>query len=220
MTARRLWGLTVALVMAARIAAAGDDLRIVVEVQNSGGLRSADAVMFEGRQIGEVTDVGFGERDTVDVTLRIDAAEKSRIRKSGTFAVNDAVNGKRPNIEYFVIDAKSAPAQPNERFQAARSVAEVWLRRGRISADELSRAMSQGVDQFRRNLEQLQRSPEWAKFKDQLARLSAQLTVTGAELARLLNEQLPKLQRELDDLYSQYQREIEKAQRERTPAPY
>ena len=41
----------------------------------------------------------------------------------------------------------------------------------------------------------------------------------GAELSRLLNEQLPKLQKELDDLYSEYQREVDKAERERRPTP-
>jgi ABC-type transporter Mla subunit MlaD len=79
--------------------------------------------------------------------------------------------------------------------------------------------MAQGVEQFRRNLEELRRSPEWAKFKDQVARLSAQLTATGAALTQLLGEQLPKLQKELDDLYAEYQKELEKARRERTPAP-
>ena len=128
--------------------------------------------------------------------------------------VNEAVEGGRPSIEYFVIDAKSPLAEPSMRFQGGTFLAEVWLRRGRISADELARAMSQGVEQFRRNLEELQRSPEWGKFKDdQVARLSAQLTVTGGELTRLLNEQLPKLQKELDDLYAQYQKELRRRSR-------
>lgn len=173
--------------------------------------------MFEAKRIGDVTDVGFGERDTVEIKIAIDAAAREQIRRSGTFVVNEAVAGGRPSIEYFVIDAKSPLAEPSMRFQGARSLAEVWLRRGRISADELARAMSQGVEQFRRNLEELQRSPEWGKFKDQVARLSAQLTVTGGELTRLLNEQLPKLQKELDDLYAQYQKELRKAESERTP---
>lgn len=175
--------------------------------------------MFEAKRIGDVTDVGFGERDTVEIKIAIEAAAREQIRRSGTFVVNEAVAGGRPSIEYFVIDAKSPLAEPNMRFQGARSLAEVWLRRGRISADELARAMSQGVEQFRRNLEELQRSPEWGKFKDQVARLSAQLTVTGGELTRLLNEQLPKLQKELDDLYAQYQKELQKAESERTPTP-
>jgi ABC-type transporter Mla subunit MlaD len=196
----------------------GRSLPLLVEVESSKGLKTGDAVVFEGRQIGEVEEVGFGEH-TVDVRVTIDGKEREHIRKSGTFVVNDPVGGKRPTIEYFVIDAKGPIAEPGARFQAVRSVAEVWLRRGRINADELSRSMSQGVEQLRKNLEQLRRSPEWSKFKDQVARLSAQLNVTGAELARLLNDQLPKLQQELDDLYLQYQRELEKAEREHQPTP-
>ena len=193
-------------------------LPVVVEVESSKGLKPGDAVMFEGRRIGEIDDVGFGDH-TVDVHIRIDDEQRESIRKSGTFVVNDPVAGKRPTIEYFVIDAKSPPAEPQARFQAVRSVAEVWLRRGRINADELSRSMSQGVDQLHKNIEELRRSPEWAKFKDQLARLSARLTVTGTELARLLNDQLPKLQHELDDLYLQYQMELDKAEKEQRAKP-
>jgi hypothetical protein len=79
--------------------------------------------------------------------------------------------------------------------------------------------MSQGVDQFRKNLEQMRQSPEWAKLKDQVARLSAQLTVTGDELTRLLNDQLPKLQKDLDDLYGEYQRDLDQEQRSREKKP-
>jgi ABC-type transporter Mla subunit MlaD len=219
MIGRLATGLALALVLTARVASPRD-LPLVVDVDNSKGLRAGDAVMFEGRRIGEVRNVGFGEHDTVEIAITIDAKEREHVRKGGTFVVIQSA-GKRPNIEYFVIDAKSPPAEPNARFQGMRSVAEVWLRRGRISGEELSRAMSQGVEQFQRNLEELRRSPEWGKFKDQVAKLSAQLTVTGAELNRVLNEQLPKLQKELDDLYSEYQKELDKAERERraTPAP-
>ena len=220
MNARRPVCLATGLVLGARLALAAS-LPLVVDVDNSRGLKTGDPVISEGKEIGQVSDVGFGKHDTVEVHLRIDAEHRDRIRKSGTFVVNEPVGGKRPSIEYFSFDPKSPVAEPNTRFQGAHSVAEVWLRRGRISADELSRAMSQGVEQFHRNLEELRRSPEWSKFKDQFAKLSAQLTVTGTELARLLNEQLPKLQKELDDLYDQYRREVEQQerQRQRTPAP-
>jgi ABC-type transporter Mla subunit MlaD len=219
MIARSARWAALTLGLAVRFALAANDLPLTIDVENSKGLKAEDSVMFEGKPIGRVDNVGFGDRDTVEIGVTIDATERGRIHESGAFVVNDPVAGQRPNVEYFVIDARSPLAEPNSRFQGVRSVAEVWLRRGRISADELSRAMSQGVEQFRRNLEELRRSPEWAKFKDQVARLSAQLTVTGTELTRLLSEQLPKLQKELDDLYAEYQKQLEKAQRERSPAP-
>jgi ABC-type transporter Mla subunit MlaD len=218
MTARRALWFAAAMLFVARLTFASN-LPLVVEVENSKGLKAGDAVMFEGRRIGEVTRVGFGDHDTVEIHVQIDGKEREHVRKSGMFVVNDPVAGKRPTIEYFVIDDKGPLAEPGSRFRGARTVAEVWLRRGRISADELSRSMSQGVEQFKKNLEQLRQSPEWSKFKDQVARLSAQLTVTGSELTRLLNEQLPKLQKELDDLYLEYQQEVEKAERERRPTP-
>jgi ABC-type transporter Mla subunit MlaD len=208
-----------ALGLAVRLASAASDLPLTIDVDNSKGLKSGDSVVFEGKPIGRVADVGFGDRDTVEIRVMIDAPERGRVHQAGAFVVNEAVAGQRPTVEYFVIDASSPLAEPNARFEGLRSVAEVWLRRGRISADELSRAMSQGVEQFRRNLDELRRSPEWAKFKDQVAQLSAQLTATGAALTQLLSEQLPKLQKELDDLYAEYQKQLEKAQRERTPAP-
>jgi len=209
-----------ALALLAVVAYAAGGLPIVAEVENSKGLKPGDTVLFEGKPVGEVDKVGFGEHDVVEVKMRIDADESDRILKGGVFVVNDAANGKRPTIEYFVLDAKSPPAAPGTRFPGLRSVAEVWLRRGRISADELSRAMSQGVDQFHKNLEELRQSPEWAKFKDQVAKLSAQLAVTGKEIQRLLDDQLPKLQKELDDLYAEYQDEVEKQERaKKTPTP-
>jgi ABC-type transporter Mla subunit MlaD len=214
---RALW-VAATLLFVSRLAHASD-LPLAVEVESSKGLKAGDAVVFEGRRIGEVTKVGFGEHETVEVDVKIDAKEREHIRKTGTFVVNEPVGGKRPTIEYFVLDDRGPLAEHGARFQGMRTVAEVWLRRGRISADELSRSMSQGVDQFKKNLEQLRQSPEWSKFKDQVARLSAQLTVKGAELSRLLNEQLPKLQKELDDLYLEYQQEVEKAEREQRPTP-
>jgi ABC-type transporter Mla subunit MlaD len=219
MIVRRAAWIALGLMTAAGLASAVGDLPLTVDVENSKGLKAGDSVVFEGRPIGHVDDVGFGARDTVEIRMTIDASERDRIHESAAFVVNEAAAGRQPNVEYFVIDAKSPLAAPNARFEGFRSVAEVWLRRGRISADELSRAMAQGVDQFRRNLEELRRSPEWAKFKDQVARLSAQLTVTGEQLTRLLNEQLPKLQKELDDLYAEYQKELEAAMREPSPAP-
>jgi ABC-type transporter Mla subunit MlaD len=201
MIVRRASWLAFGLATAAAWALAAGDLPLTIDVANSKGLKTGDAVMFEGKPIGHVDDVGFGARDTVEIHVTIDAAERARIHQSGAF------------------DAKSPLATPHTRFQGLRSVAEVWMRRGRISADELSRAMSQGVEQFRRNLEALRRSPEWEKFKDQVARLSAQLTATGEQLTRLLNDQLPKLQKELDDLYAEYLKDLEKARSERSPTP-
>jgi ABC-type transporter Mla subunit MlaD len=219
MIVRRASWLALGFVTAAAWALAASDLPLIIDVENSKGLKTGDAVVFEGKPIGRVDGVGFGERDTVEIHVAIDASERGRIHESGTFVVSEPAAGRRPNVEYFVIDAKSPLATPNTRFQGLRSVAEVWMRRGRISADELSRAMSQGVEQFRRNLEALRRSPEWEKFKDQVARLSAQLTTTGEQLTRLLNDQLPKLQKELDDLYAEYLKDLEKARSERSPTP-
>jgi ABC-type transporter Mla subunit MlaD len=219
MIIRRASWLALGLVTAAAWALAAGDLPLTIDVANSKGLKTGDAVVFEGKPIGRVDDVGFGARDTVEIHVTIDAVERARIHESGAFVVNEPAASQRPNVEYFVIDAKSPLAAPNTRFQGLRSVAEVWMRRGRISADELSRAMSQGVEQFRRNLEALRRSPEWEKFKDQVARLSAQLTATGEQLTRLLNDQLPKLQKELDDLYAEYLKDLEKARSERSPTP-
>ena len=217
---RRTWLLLFTCVLAlTALAARKSGLPLVAEVENSKGLKAGDAVLFEGKPVGEVDHVGFGDKDVVEVKMTIDPDESDRIRKGGVFVVNDPVAGRRPSLEYFLLDPQSPPAAPGARMPSLHSVAEVWMRRGRVSADELSRAMSQGVDQFRKNLEELRKSPEWGKLKDQVARLSAQLTVTGDELTRLLNDQLPKLQKELDDLYTEYQHDLEQERRnhEKTP---
>ncbi len=198
-------------------ASGGEPFSLIVDFDNSRGLKAGDPVTHDGKDIGQVARVGFGDRDTVEVHLQIDENHRSLVRKSSTFVIQEPAGHGNASVEHFVIDSMSPPARSGERFQGARSVAEVWLRRGRITADELSRSMSQGIDAFRKNLEELQRSKEWEKFKDQIARLSAQLTVTGSELSQLLNEQLPKLQRELDDLYGQYLQELERRKRE-TPS--
>lgn len=189
----------------------------VVEVQNSRGLKPGDPVVSGSETIGEVGDVGFGDAGTVDVRIEVDEQHREKIRESSTFVIEDPVAGeKRPRVGHYVLDPNAPPAAEGRRFEGVQSIAEVWLRRGQISADELARAMRQGVDGLRRNLEQLQQSEQWAKFKEQIARLSAEITVTGAELARLLDQQLPRLQQELDSLYEDYRRELEKQQ---TPSP-
>ena len=189
----------------------------VVELQNSKGLKAGDAVVSGTRTIGEIAAVGFGKADMVEVRIEIDEDHRSEIRKGSTFVIAEAMLGKRPSLEHHVLDAASPPAPAGTRFKGANSLAELWLTRGRVSAEDLNKALTQGVDVLRRNLEELKRSDQWAKFKDQIASLSARLTVTGAEIASLLNDELPKLQQELDSLYQQYMLEMERQQAERTP---
>lgn len=208
---------SVALVVLGFAAPALAGVAFVVEVENSRGLKPGDPVVSGTETIGEVESVGFGDRDTVDVSIEIDDEHRATVRESSTFVIEDPVAGeKRPRVGHYVLDPNAPAATGGRRFRGSQSIAEVWLRRGQISADELARAMSQGVDTLRRNLEHLQQSPHWAKFKEQIARLSAEITVTGAELARLLDQQLPRLQQELDSLYEDYRRELE---RQRTPTP-
>lgn len=208
---------SVALIVLGFAAPAFAGVAFVVEVENSRGLKPGDPVVSGTETIGEVESVGFGDRDTVDVSIEIDDEHRATVRESSTFVIEDPVAGeKRPRVGHYVLDPNAPAAADGRRFRGSQSIAEVWLRRGQISADELARAMSQGVDTLRRNLEHLQQSPHWAKFKEQIARLSAEITLTGAELARLLDQQLPKLQQELDSLYEDYRRELE---RQRTPTP-
>ena len=209
-------GIAVALILGFTAPALAG-VSFVVEVENSRGLKPGDAVVSGGETIGEVDAVGFGDGDTVDVAIEIDDEHRAAVRESSTFVIEDPVAGEtRPRVGHYVLEPNAPAAAEGHRFRGSQSIAEVWLRRGQISADELARAMSQGVDTLRRNLEHLQQSPHWAKFKEQIARLSAEITVTGAELARLLDQQLPRLQQELDSLYEDYRRELEK---QRTPTP-
>ena len=198
---------------------AAKPIAYVVELQNSKGLKAGDAVVSGTRTIGEIAEVGFGDADAVEVRIEIDEDHRSEIRKGSTFVIAEGMLGKRPSLEHHVLDAASPPAAAGTRFKGANSLAELWLTRGRVSAEDLNKALTQGVDVLRRNLEELKRSDQWAKFKDQIASLSARLTVTGAEIASLLNDELPKLQQELDSLYQQYLLEMEKQQAERTPSP-
>lgn len=190
----------------------------LVDAENSRGLKVGDSVVSGTKVIGEVEDVGFGDGNTVEIRISIDDDHAVEIRESSTFVLEEVAAGKtRPKLEHYVLDPAAPRAAPGKRFTASASLAEVWLRRGRISAGDLTQAMNQGVDALRRNLERLRGSGEWAKFKEQIVRLSAELTVTGAELALLLNEQIPKLQQELDGLYEQYEQELQRARP--TPSP-
>jgi ABC-type transporter Mla subunit MlaD len=210
----RIRFLTLLLTLVALPAGAAAPLAVVVDFLNSKGLEKGAPVKSETVKIGTVTRVGFGEKDTVEVHLRIDPEHRDRLKTSSTFVIVEEP-GAKPRVEHFVTDPSSPPARDGARFEGARSMAEVWLRRGRISAQELNRALEQGVDAFRRNLEELQRSEQWARFRDQLAALAAELTVTGNELSRLLDEQLPRLQKQLDELHRRYQKELE--DREKPP---
>jgi ABC-type transporter Mla subunit MlaD len=210
--------LAASFLVASATAVSAKGVDYVVELDNSKGLRAGDAVVSAGKTIGEVAEVGFGKNDIVEVRIEIDADHRSEIRKSSTFVVEESMTGKRPALDHYVLDAASPAAPAGTRFKGAHSLADVWLSRGRVSAEDLNKALTQGVDVLRRNLDELKRSEQWAKFKDQIAKLSARLTVTGAEIANLMNDELPKIQRELDSLYEQYLQEMEKQQTERTPA--
>ena len=78
MTARRALWMTAAVLFAARLTYASS-LPLVVEVESSKGLKAGDAVTFEGRQIGEVTRVGFGDRETVEIHVNIDGKDRKSV---------------------------------------------------------------------------------------------------------------------------------------------
>ena len=208
-----------AIALAGLLVATADaaPLAIVVDFDNSKGLEKGDALRSGRDTIGKVTRVGFGDGDTVEVGLRVDEKHRDVVRQKSTFVIVKASGGEAV-VEHYVLDPASPSARDGARFTGVRSIAEVWLRRGRITSEELSQTLSRGVDEFQQELEALRKSPEWAKFRDQLTHLTAELTVTGQELARLLNEQLPKLQRELDDLHRRYLEEVERQKRERSGA--
>jgi ABC-type transporter Mla subunit MlaD len=210
--------LAASILLAGAAVAAAKAVPFVVELETSKGLRAGDAVVSEGKTIGEIAEVGFGDKGLVDVRIEIDDDHRDAIRKGSTFVVAEAAFGRRPSLEHYVLDAMSPPAPGGTRFKGARSLADVWLSRGRVSAEDLNKALTQGVDVLRRNLDELKRSEQWAKFKDQIAKLSARLTVTGAEIANLMNEELPKLQQELDSLYQQYMLEMERQKAAPTPS--
>ena len=210
--------LAASILLAGAAIASAKPVAFVVELENSKGLRAGDAVISGGKTIGEIAEVGFGDKELVDVRIEIDDEYRDEIRKGSTFVVTEAAFGKRPSLEHYVLDATSPPASAGTRFKGARSLADVWLSRGRVSAEDLNKALAQGVDVLRRNLDELKRSDQWAKLKDQVAKLSARLTVTGAEIANLMNEELPKLQQELDSLYQDYLLEMERQKAGPTPS--
>jgi ABC-type transporter Mla subunit MlaD len=212
---RRLAGaLAASWLLTASLASAAKPLDVVVDFDNSKGLETGAPVRWQDKRIGTVTAVGFGPHDTVEVRLHIDEDHRKDVRRSSTFVIHEKQKGEDAWVEYFLVDPASPTAENDARFAGSRSVVEVWLRRGRINAEEMNRALSKGVDEFHRNLEEMQRSPEWAKFRDQIAKLAAELTVTGNELSRLMDDQLPKLQKQLDDLYLRYQQELDRKKRE------
>lgn len=193
-------------------------LPLVIDFDNSKGIAGGDPVVSGAKRIGRVTRVGFGAKDTVEVAIDVADEHRGEMRRSSTFVIVEGTGGRRPSVEYFVIDPKSPLLASGEHVRGSRSLADVWLRRGRVTAEDLRHSLEKGVEEFQKNLETLQRSEEWARFKSQLAQLSAELAATGTELSRLLNEQLPKVQRELDDLYRQYQKDLD-ARMRRTPTP-
>lgn len=211
--------LGLALVLALAGTAAARPLEVIVEVVDSKGLRRGDIVRegAAGAEIGHVTDVGFGTKDSVEIEIEIDEAHAEKVRKSSAFLVPDARTDERPQVEHYASGPGSPPAKPGTRFQGQKSLAEVWLKRGRIEAQELSAAIAAGSEALRRNIEELQRSKEWSRFRDQIARLSAEMTISGMRMADLLSSQVPKLEAEMDRLYRQYLDELERARP--TPEP-
>lgn len=192
-------------------------LQLIVDFTTSKGLEVGHPVRSARERIGTVTFVGFGERDTVEVRLRIDPEHRETVRERSTFVIVAPEGGDR-FIEYYVLDPSSPPARDGARVEGAFSVAEVWLRRGRLSSEELSRALERGMEDFRENLESLRRSREWKKLRKELARLAAQMQAAGEDLARLFEQQLPRLQRELEELRRKTEEELAR-RRDPTPTP-
>lgn len=190
-------------------------LSVLLEAEESAGLAAGDPVRSADRRIGEVGRVALGPSGKVEIELRIGPDGRDSVREGSAFRIVPGSPQSRPAVEHYVLDPTSPPARPGRRFQAVQSLADIWLRRGRIEASELSELLARGLGELRENLQALRRSPEWAKFRDQLARLAAELTVAGSDLSRLLERELPAIQQDLLETYRRYLEELE---RRRPPA--
>jgi ABC-type transporter Mla subunit MlaD len=204
------------VVLVPSVLAAAGPLDLVVDFTSSKGIGTGAAVRSGPESIGRVVSAGFGAGDTVEVRLRIDLAHREAVREKSTFVIV-AREGDDSFVEHYVLDPSSPPAQDGARLEGAFSVAEVWLRRGRISSEELNRALEHGMDELRENLETLRRSPEWENLRDDLANMASTMRSAGEELARLLEEQLPRLRRELEEIQRKTEEEL--ARRRATPTP-
>lgn len=190
-------------------------LDVIVELDDSRGIAEGAPVRSRGVRIGSVRAVGFGETDVVEIGLRIEEELADRVVTESTFLVAAGDEGEDPWMEHYVLDPESPPAAPGTRFLGARTEAEVWLRRGRLSSQEMRESLSKSVTELREEIERLRSSEDWAELREELAKLAAELTASGAEVSRMLEQSLPEMQRELEAFYERYQKEL----RERTPTP-
>ena len=204
-----------ALLFVTRAAAAPLDL--VVEISDSGGISEGAPVRSRGVDIGSVRSVGFGGKDVVEIGLRIHEKYADRVVTQSTFVVAQSLGESMSWLEHHVLDAASPPATSGTRFVGARSEAEVWLRRGRMSSEEMRKSLAKGVAGLREEIEELRSSQDWTALREELAKLAAELTTSGAEVSRMVEQSLPEIQRELEALYERYQKELEA--RGKTPVP-
>ena len=177
------------------------DLQVKIRFDQINGLKAEERVLFEGNEIGHVTDV-FYEKDgtyLVDVAIRGDF-KNTVTGDSRFFIVNDPSDPGRRAVEMVTLKGEGRPLEDGAVVKG----------RTRLSAliekmeDDLSRAMDhlqKRFEGFSKELKQVPEDEDVKKLQKDLDQLLDEMKRSGTEFRdRVQRDLVPRLQEEIDRL--------------------
>lgn len=192
------------------VVACGARLTFTVTFDEVGGLEAGDAVVYEGRQIGEVGDVTFTRAGAVEVELEIDREYRHTVYREAQFALERTVTGGHRIVVYDT-EGPRTPLEGGEVLRGRQgSLGELMGKvrdLGRDLVTEGAERLNEQLDAWRQRLRESEATePDTTEdeetdllervgdYADRVASMSRE------QLQRFRREELPELERRAAEL--------------------
>lgn len=185
-------------------------LTFTVTFDEVGGLEAGDAVVYKGRQIGEVGDVTFTRAGAVEVELEIDREYRHTLYREAQFALERTVTGGHRIVVYDT-EGPRTPLEGGEVLRGRQgSLGELMGKvrdLGRDLVTEGAERLNEQLDAWRQRLRESEGTEPDATEEEEADLLERVgdyadrvATMSREQLERFRREELPELERRAAEL--------------------
>lgn len=185
-------------------------LTFTVTFDEVGGLEAGDAVVYKGRQIGEVGEVAFPRGGSVEVELAIDHEYRHTLYREAQFALERTVTGGHRIVVYDT-EGPRTPIEGGEVLRGRQGPLEELVGKvgdlGRDLVTEGAERLNEQIDSLRQWLRESESEDPPSTTEDEtdlLERIGDYAdrvaTMSRQQLERFREEELPELERRAVEL--------------------
>lgn len=186
-------------------------LTFTVTFDQVGGLEAGDAVVYKGRQIGEVGDITFTGAGAVEVELEIDREYRHTLYREAQFALERTVTGGH-RIAVYDTEGPRTPLAGGEVLRGRQGSLEELMGKvqdlGRDLVTEGAERLNEQIDAWRQRLQESESEEPADAAEEEETDLLERVgdyadrvaTMSREQLERFRREELPELERRAAEL--------------------